>query len=124
MTTEGKLPEVGGGIGGGTGLVLGQGNFLTNQSNPHSTAKVPWIYRIEEHSNWPVLARVPEKLTALIPLQNFTVRQLLLLERGQLIESAISQSDLIPVNVGAVQIAWGEFEVVDDNLAIRITRLA
>jgi flagellar motor switch/type III secretory pathway protein FliN len=82
-----------------------------------------WMHRIEEHPAWPSLARVPEKLTALIPLRRFTVRSLLLLDKGQMIESNRSLAEDIPMQIGGVQIAWGEFEVVEHTIALRVTRL-
>ena len=83
-----------------------------------------WMNRIEEHPAWPSLARVPETLTALIPLRRFTVRSLLLLDKGQMIESDRSLTEDIPMKIGAVQIAWGEFEVVEHVMALRVTRMA
>jgi flagellar motor switch/type III secretory pathway protein FliN len=80
--------------------------------------------RIEEHPAWPSLARVPETITALIPLRGFTVGALLLLKQGQVITSDRAVTGDIPVKVGPVQIAWGEFEVVDHTLALRVTRMA
>jgi flagellar motor switch/type III secretory pathway protein FliN len=83
-----------------------------------------WMNRIEEHPAWPSLARVPETLTALIPLRRFTVRSLLLLDKGQMIESNRSLTEDIPMKIGGVQIAWGEFEVVERTMALRVTRVA
>jgi flagellar motor switch protein FliM len=89
-----------------------------------SRAGGSWMKRIEEHPAWPSLARVPETLTALIPLRQFTVRSLLLLDKGQMIASDRSLSEDIPMKIGAVQIAWGEFEVVEHRMALRVTRVA
>jgi hypothetical protein len=80
--------------------------------------------RIEEHPAWPSLARVPETITALIPLRQFTVRTLLLLAKGQTIESNLATTEDIPIKIGSVQIAWGEFEVADHTMALRINRIA
>ena len=88
------------------------------------TAAADRMSRIEEHPAWPSLSRVPETLTALIPLRQFTVRSLMLLARGETIESNLATSEDIPIKIGAVQIAWGEFEVADSTMALRITRVA
>lgn len=85
---------------------------------------IPWVQRIEQHPSWPVLARVPEMMTALVPLPHFTVRDLLTMEHGRVFSSASLTSDLIPMKIGTVQIAWGEFEVVEHVLAVRVTKLA
>ncbi|WP_263385393.1 FliM/FliN family flagellar motor switch protein [Granulicella arctica] len=83
-----------------------------------------WMERIEEHPQWLVLSRLPVVLTARIPLAAFKVRDLLLLQQGQLIESDWSTTEDIPVKIGRVQLAWSEFEVVEDSMAMRLTRLA
>jgi hypothetical protein len=33
-------------------------------------------------------------------------------------------SELIPIKIGAVQILWAEFEVVDEALGLRVAKLA
>jgi len=40
------------------------------------------------------------------------------------IESQWTHGEDLPVASGHVQLAWSEFEVVDSQLAVRITRLA
>jgi hypothetical protein len=46
------------------------------------------------------------------------------LEVGQIVESLCPDSDDVPVKVGQVQLGWSEFEVVEQRLAVRLTRLA
>jgi flagellar motor switch protein FliN/FliY len=83
-----------------------------------------WMERIEQHPAWPVLARMPETITASLSLRRFTVRSLLLLAAGQTIESDQPLTEDIPLRIGPVQIAWGEFEVVEQTMALRVTRIA
>jgi len=83
-----------------------------------------WVKRIEEHPAWPSLSRVPERLTALLPLRGFRVAALLSLEKGQIIESNMSLTADIPMKISTIQIAWGEFEVVEHTMAVRLTRMA
>ncbi len=80
--------------------------------------------RIEEHPHWLALSRLPVVLTARVPLAGFKVRDLLRLEQGQLIASQWETTEDIPVRIGRVQLAWSEFEVVEDTMAMRLTRLA
>jgi hypothetical protein len=89
-----------------------------------SRSHLPWMQRIEEHASWQVLARVPETMTALIALPHFTVRELLTMEVGRVYVSGSLTSELIPIKIGSVQLAWAEFEVVDAALALRVTKLA
>jgi flagellar motor switch/type III secretory pathway protein FliN len=69
------------------------------------------------------VARLPVELDVVVPVRKFRVRQLLALQPGQLIESQWGSGEDVPLAAGAVQLAWGEFEVIDNQLAVRVTRL-
>lgn len=69
------------------------------------------------------LALLPIELDVAIPVREFRVRQLLALEPGQLIETQWHNGDDVPLAAGEVQLAWSEFEVIETELAVRITRL-
>jgi flagellar motor switch/type III secretory pathway protein FliN len=69
------------------------------------------------------LARMPVELDVAIPIPDFRVRNLLALAPGQLIEARWPNGDDVPLASGAVQVAWTEFEVIESQLAVRITRL-
>lgn len=84
----------------------------------------PWMSRVEEHPAWPVLARLSVTMTAEIPLSRFKVRDLLGLAEGQVFESISADTDDVPLKVGNMQLGWTEFEVVEQKIAIRLTRLA
>jgi len=70
------------------------------------------------------VARLPVELEVSVPVRNFRVRNLLALELSQLIESGWGHGEDVPLVAGDVQLAWSEFEVVDTQLAVRVTRLA
>jgi hypothetical protein len=80
--------------------------------------------RIEQHGQWIVLAKLPLKLMVGVPLHGFKVRDLLALRPGVTVTSAWQSSEDVPLTVGGVQLAWSEFEVVEQRMAIRLTRLA
>jgi flagellar motor switch protein FliM len=87
---------------------------------------VPTVYgmaRIDEHEAWPVLSELVMTLESVIALREFKVRDLLRLEVGQVVESLCPDTDDVPVKVGQVQLGWSEFEVVEQRLAVRLTRL-
>ena len=69
------------------------------------------------------VARLPVELDVVVPVRKFRVRHLLALQPGQLIESQWGNGEDVPLAAGAVQLAWGEFEVIDNQLAVRVTRL-
>jgi hypothetical protein len=55
---------------------------------------------------------------------SFACANLLALAPGQVIESQWNHGIDLPLAAGDVQLAWSEFEVVDSQLAVRVTRLA
>ncbi len=71
----------------------------------------------------PAVARLPVEVDVAVPVRDFRVRHLLALEPGQVIESQWSSGEDTPLAAGDVQLAWTEFEVVDTQMAVRVTRL-
>ena len=83
----------------------------------------PWMSRIEEHPAWEILSAMRMRMRAGVPLSHFTVRDLLALAEGQVFETMAPDTEDVPVKVGQVQMGWSEFEVVDQRMALRLTRL-
>lgn len=79
---------------------------------------------MEDHPAWPMIARLPVMLAVSIPLRGFKVCNLLDLRCGQTVESAWASPEDVPLKVGSVQLGCGEFEVVEQRLALRLTSLA
>ncbi|MGH9586259.1 MAG: FliM/FliN family flagellar motor C-terminal domain-containing protein [Acidobacteriaceae bacterium] len=98
----------------GSALLL-PGNEDSNGSPAHPEAKP-----FPESS---LLAGLPMQLDVMIPVPSFRVQDLLALEKGGLLESRWPPSDDVPVWCGGSQLVWSEFEVVDQKLAVRVTRL-
>lgn len=67
---------------------------------------------------------LPVTVNVAIPLRGFRLRNLLALAPGVLLESEWEQGEDLPLACGDVQLAWTEFEVIDVQLAARLTRLA
>ena len=86
-------------------------------------SSVSGMATIEDHPDWALLQRLPI-LTAGVPLPRFRVKDLLSLRPGQMLSSAWLITDDVPLKIGAVQLSWAEFEVVEQRMAIRLTRLA
>jgi flagellar motor switch protein FliN/FliY len=70
-----------------------------------------------------VTARLPVEVEVGVPIAGFRVRNLLALKPGAVVESKWGNGEDMPVASGDVQLAWSEFEVVDMQLAVRLTRL-
>lgn len=69
-------------------------------------------------------AALPVEMEVGVPVRDFRVRHLLALKPGQIIESQWSHVEDVPIGAGNVQLAWSEFEVLDSQMAVRLTRLA
>jgi flagellar motor switch protein FliN/FliY len=70
------------------------------------------------------VALLPVELDVAVPVRDFRVRDLLALEPGRVIETLWGNGEDVPLAAGDVQLAWSEFEVVETQLAVRVTRLA
>jgi flagellar motor switch protein FliN/FliY len=79
---------------------------------------------MEEHPAWPMISRLPVMLAVRIPMSRFRVCDLLALKAGQTIESVWAVTEDVPLKVGVLQVSWGEFEVMEQRMALRLTRLA
>ena len=69
------------------------------------------------------IARVPVQLDVRVPVPDFRVSDLLGLAPGRVVASEWPSSDDVPLSSGDVQLVWTEFEVVEQTLAVRVTRL-
>jgi len=67
---------------------------------------------------------LPCRLSLEIPVVNFTVGDLLRLGKESIVETACPSTSDIPLRVNGLLIASTEFEVIGNQLAVRITELA
>jgi flagellar motor switch/type III secretory pathway protein FliN len=74
-------------------------------------------------SRHPALAALPLQLDVVIPIPNFRVRELLAMDKDTVLESSWPYAEDVPVWCGGAQLVWSEFEVVDNALAVRVTRV-
>ncbi len=70
-----------------------------------------------------LVSRLPVEVDVAVPIRKFRVRNLLALEVGAVIPSQWEQGEDMPLAARGAQLAWAEFEVIDQKLAVRITRL-
>jgi|ERR1700678_174402 flagellar motor switch/type III secretory pathway protein FliN len=84
----------------------------------------PWMTHIEQHPSWAILSQLKVSLRVAVALNRFMVRDLLALKEGQVFESLSPDTEDIAVMVGQMQLGWSEFEVMEQRLAVRLTRLA
>jgi len=73
---------------------------------------------------WPEMLTVTTTLSVEVPVMNMTVRELFRLDKGSIVASSKSSTSNVPLFVGKKMIAWGEFQVVGETLALRLAELA
>jgi flagellar motor switch protein FliN len=73
---------------------------------------------------WLRVEPLPCLLTIEISVPGFTVADLVHLERGRIIASRWTVGQDVPLRLNGELIAWSEFEVVQNRLAVRLTELA
>ena len=78
----------------------------------------------QEEERWrPVLA-LPCKLTVDLPLPGFKIADFLNLGPQSVVGAHWRLGHDVPLRLNGTLIGWIEFEVVGDNLAVRLTELA
>jgi len=73
---------------------------------------------------WSELLSVTAPVSVEVPIVGLTVRELFRLEKGSIVTSSQFSTANVPVVVGGKLLAWGEFQVVGENLAFRVAELA
>lgn len=72
---------------------------------------------------WQQAGVYPCLLSIDVPLERFTVRDLLRLRAGVVLESTSASVNAVPVVVNRQTIGWAAFEVIGQRLAVRMTEL-
>lgn len=91
---------------------------VTSQPQPQPVDKR------QDRSPDEALPWLPCTLTVDIPIRKFTVRNLMNLDRGSIVETDHHQSSDLPLRVNGQLVGWTEIEVVGDRLAVRLTDLS
>lgn len=78
--------------------------------------------KIEEKRWLPVLC-LPCQLTVELPLPGFCIADLIQLHAGSVINTTWQMGHDVPLRINGTLIGWSEFEVVSNQLAVRVTEL-
>jgi flagellar motor switch/type III secretory pathway protein FliN len=122
MATTLPLAQAESGPGQMLGKVQGNGAGIAAEQG-----LVPLAHLPQDEANTvfsAAMGRLPVELDVSVPVRNFRVRNLLALEPSDLVETVWEHGEDVPLAAGRVQLAWSEFEVIDTQLAVRVTRLA
>jgi len=94
-----------------------------DHGGPAATGKDPASPAFHPLPEGSPISRLPMQLDVTIPVPSFRVQDLLALEKGAVVETAWQPGEDVPVWCGGSQLVWSEFEVIDQKLAVRVTRL-
>ena len=72
---------------------------------------------------WKRVEELGGELTVELPLPKCTARKFLAMARGSVLPSGWKVGSEVPLRLNGTVIAWCDFEVVFDHLAVRITEL-
>jgi flagellar motor switch protein FliN len=92
---------------------------VSDPSQEHSKVRLQEILAAES-----ALGALPVELKVAIPIPSFRVRDLVTIEKGRVLASDWANGEDLPLSCGDTQLVWTEFEVVDQKMAVRVTRLA
>ncbi len=74
-------------------------------------------------SLWEEAGWLPCQISVELPVHGFSVRNLLELAVGSLVETACKSGEDAPLRVNGWQIGWVEFEEISESLGVRLTEL-
>jgi len=72
---------------------------------------------------WEEAAWLPCDASVELPVHGFSVRDLLELSVGSLVETACKSGEDAPLRVNGWQIGWVEFEQIGESIGVRLTEL-
>jgi len=111
---------------GPPGSAASQAAAATPQGNPSALVVSQGRLgetEVDEEPSGTKLDHLPMQLDVMVKVQSFRVQDLLALEKGSVVETVHEHTQDVPVRSGGALLAWAEFEVLDQQLAVRVTRL-
>jgi flagellar motor switch/type III secretory pathway protein FliN len=91
---------------------------------PAAAVPVAVVPAAPSNDPWVRVDPLPCLLTIEISVPGFTVADLVNLEPGRVIATRWTVGQDVPLRINDALIAWSEFEVVQNRLAVRLTELA
>jgi flagellar motor switch/type III secretory pathway protein FliN len=82
------------------------------------------VSETEEDARWRPVLGLPCALLVALPLPGFKIADLFKLRPGSVINAHWMVVRDVPLRLNGTLIGWGEFEVVGNSLAVRLTELA
>jgi flagellar motor switch/type III secretory pathway protein FliN len=103
-------------------MVAAHSGASSEQENAGANSTADPVLK-RQNRYWPAIEWLPVQISISLPIPRFRVRDLLALDSGQVIATDWPNGDDLPLSVDQVQLAWVEMESVEQEMAVRITRL-
>ena len=72
---------------------------------------------------WREAQELPCQLSVALEIPEFTIRDLLSLDCNSLVNARRREGAHVPILVNDVMVGWAEFDVIDGQLAVRMTEM-
>ncbi len=113
------------------GMASGETTTVQGNGTPGMNG-VALAVRENQHDEEPAADAIPNnrlnrllmQADVMVKIHSFRVQDLLSMERGTVVETIHEHTQDVPVRCGGALLLWSEFEVLDQRLAVRVTRLA
>jgi len=81
-------------------------------------------HEAEQDARWSPVLGLPCEFIVDLPVPGFKIADLLKLRAGAVINAHWRVGQDVPMSLNGMLVGWGEFEVMGDSLAVRLTELA
>jgi flagellar motor switch/type III secretory pathway protein FliN len=98
----------------------GAGQVAPVAANPAGLVEV---VSSEEDARWIPVMGLPCEFLVELPVPGFRIMDLLQLRRGSVINAHWRVGQDVPLRLNGTLLGWSEFEVMGNNLAVRMTEL-
>jgi flagellar motor switch/type III secretory pathway protein FliN len=89
-----------------------------------TTAMVSKTVLAVPDERWEAAGSLPTVVSVEMRARRFTLRDLLMLEAGAVLETADRADNHVPILANGELVAWGKFEVIGPTLGLRVTDIA
>jgi flagellar motor switch/type III secretory pathway protein FliN len=72
---------------------------------------------------WAEVLDLSCRLNVSLEIPGFTIRDLLSLQLDSIVDTQRREGSHVPVVVNSGMVAWAEFDVIEDRLAVRLTEM-
>lgn len=92
--------------------------MAATSSVPSATPALPGV-----NDPFAAFMHIPAPLTVEVPVIALTVRDLFRLEKGSIVTTSQPAGANVPIHIAKALVAWGEFQVFGEKLAVRLAEL-